>query len=326
MVGVGTGQLCQRSQAPCAASEPARPGSMSPVTESPNASPPSPNRPRSPSTPRPRRSRRQGENVIGFGAGEPDFPTPDAHRRGRRRRVPRPEEPPYTPAAGPARAARGDRRQDQARLRLRRASAGQVLVTNGGKHAVFTAFAALCDPGDEVICPAPYWTTYPEAIALAGGVPGRRARPTRRPASGHRRPARGGAHAAHQGAAVRVSPTTRPARCTRPTRSRRSAGGRSSTASGSSPTRSTSTSPTATNEFVVDAGRSCPTSPTSASIAQRRRQDLRDDRLARRLDDRPERRHQGGDQLPVHATSNVSNVAQRAALAAVQRRPRRRWR
>ena len=49
--------------------------------------------------------------------------------------------------------------------------ASQVLVTNGGKHAVYTAFAALCDPGDEVICPAPYWTTYPEAITLAGGVP-----------------------------------------------------------------------------------------------------------------------------------------------------------
>ena len=48
-------------------------------------------------------------------------------------------------------------------------TAGQVLVTNGGKHAVYTAFAALCDPGDEVICPAPYWTTYPEAITLAGG-------------------------------------------------------------------------------------------------------------------------------------------------------------
>jgi aspartate aminotransferase len=46
-----------------------------------------------------------------------------------------------------------------------------VLITNGGKHAVYTAFAVLCDPGDEVICPAPYWTTYPEAIALAGGVP-----------------------------------------------------------------------------------------------------------------------------------------------------------
>ncbi len=50
-------------------------------------------------------------------------------------------------------------------------SAGNVIVTNGGKHAVFTAFAVLCDPGDEVIVPAPYWTTYPEAIALAGGIP-----------------------------------------------------------------------------------------------------------------------------------------------------------
>jgi aspartate/methionine/tyrosine aminotransferase len=50
-------------------------------------------------------------------------------------------------------------------------AASQVLVTVGGKYAVFVAFAALCDPGDEVICPAPYWTTYPEAIALAGGVP-----------------------------------------------------------------------------------------------------------------------------------------------------------
>jgi aspartate/methionine/tyrosine aminotransferase len=50
-------------------------------------------------------------------------------------------------------------------------TADQVLVTNGGKHAVFVAFSALCDPGDEIICPAPYWTTYPEAITLAGGVP-----------------------------------------------------------------------------------------------------------------------------------------------------------
>jgi aspartate aminotransferase len=50
-------------------------------------------------------------------------------------------------------------------------NASQILVTNGGKHAIFVAFSALCDPGDEVICPAPYWTTYPEAIVLAGGVP-----------------------------------------------------------------------------------------------------------------------------------------------------------
>ena len=50
-------------------------------------------------------------------------------------------------------------------------AAGQVLITNGGKQAVANAFAVLCDPGDEVIVLAPYWTTYPEAIALAGGVP-----------------------------------------------------------------------------------------------------------------------------------------------------------
>lgn len=111
-----------------------------------------------------------GENVIGFGAGEPDFPTPahiveaavDACRDVRNHR--------YTPAAGLP-----ELREAIATKTLRDSavsvSADQVLVTNGGKHAVYTAFAALCDPGDEVICPAPYWTTYPEAITLAGGVP-----------------------------------------------------------------------------------------------------------------------------------------------------------
>ena len=111
-----------------------------------------------------------GENVIGFGAGEPDFPTPahiveaavDACRDVRNHR--------YTPAAGLP-----ELREAIAAKTLRDSAvsvtAEQVLVTNGGKHAVYTAFAALCDPGDEVICPAPYWTTYPEAITLAGGVP-----------------------------------------------------------------------------------------------------------------------------------------------------------
>jgi aspartate/methionine/tyrosine aminotransferase len=111
-----------------------------------------------------------GENVIGFGAGEPDFPTPahiveaavEACRDVRNHR--------YTPAAGLP-----ELREAIAAKTLRDSgvsvTAAQVLVTNGGKHAVYTAFAALCDPGDEVICPAPYWTTYPEAITLAGGVP-----------------------------------------------------------------------------------------------------------------------------------------------------------
>ena len=112
----------------------------------------------------------QGENVIGFGAGEPDFPTPDhivdaaaaACREVKNHR--------YSPAGGlpELREAIAAKTMRDSSFEV---SADQVLVTNGGKHAVYTAFAALCDPGDEVICPAPYWTTYPEAIVLAGGVP-----------------------------------------------------------------------------------------------------------------------------------------------------------
>jgi aspartate aminotransferase len=112
----------------------------------------------------------QGHNVIGFGAGEPDFPTPEhivdaAVKACRDVKYHR-----YTPAAGlpELREAVADKTlRDSGFL----CTPDQVLITNGGKHAVFTAFAALCDPGDEVICPAPYWTTYPEAITLAGGVP-----------------------------------------------------------------------------------------------------------------------------------------------------------
>jgi aspartate/methionine/tyrosine aminotransferase len=112
----------------------------------------------------------QGENVIGFGAGEPDFPTPANIVEAAVRACSDPKMHKYSPAAGlPA------LREAIAAKTLRDSGfscqASQVLVTNGGKHAVFTAFAALCDPGDEVICPAPYWTTYPEAITLAGGVP-----------------------------------------------------------------------------------------------------------------------------------------------------------
>jgi aspartate/methionine/tyrosine aminotransferase len=111
-----------------------------------------------------------GENVIGFGAGEPDFPTPahiveaavDACRDPKNHR--------YTPAGGLP-----ELKEAIAAKTLRdsgfQCDPGQVVVTNGGKHAVFAAFAALCDPGDEVIVPAPYWTTYPEAITLADGVP-----------------------------------------------------------------------------------------------------------------------------------------------------------
>ena len=111
----------------------------------------------------------KGENVIGFGAGEPDFPTPERIVEAAVRAARDPKFHRYTPAAGLP-----ELREAIAAKTLRDSGftcdASQVLVTNGGKHAVFVAFAALCDPGDEVIIPAPYWTTYPEAVALAGGV------------------------------------------------------------------------------------------------------------------------------------------------------------
>ena len=112
----------------------------------------------------------EGEAVIGFGAGEPDFPTPDHIVEAAITACRDPRNHRYTPAGGLPEL------REAIAVKTKRDSgydcaAAQVLVTNGGKHAVFTAFAALCDPGDEVIVPAPYWTTYPESIALAGGVP-----------------------------------------------------------------------------------------------------------------------------------------------------------
>jgi aspartate aminotransferase len=111
-----------------------------------------------------------GENVIGFGAGEPDFPTPANIVEAAVAACRDPKNHRYTPAAGLP-----ELREAIAAKTLRDSGysvkASQVVVTNGGKHAVFSAFAAICDPGDEVLVPAPYWTTYPEAITLAGGTP-----------------------------------------------------------------------------------------------------------------------------------------------------------
>ncbi|MGP4024614.1 pyridoxal phosphate-dependent aminotransferase [Actinomadura sp. 3N407] len=111
-----------------------------------------------------------GRPVIGFGAGEPDFPTPGyiVEAAVTACRVPRFHK--YTPAGGlpELRAAIAEKTERDSGYRV---EASQVLVTNGGKQAVYEAFAALLDPGDEVIVPTPYWTTYPESIKLAGGVP-----------------------------------------------------------------------------------------------------------------------------------------------------------
>src|ERR1039457_2436391 len=111
-----------------------------------------------------------GRPVIGFGAGEPDFPTPDYIVEAAARACAVPRFHHYTPAAGlpELREAVAAKTARDSGLQV---SAAQVLITNGGKHAVYETFATLLDPGDEVLLPTPYWTTYPEAITLAGGVP-----------------------------------------------------------------------------------------------------------------------------------------------------------
>ena len=111
-----------------------------------------------------------GRPVIGFGAGEPDFPTPDYVVEAAVAACRDPRWHRYTPAAGLP-----ELKEAIAAKTLRDSgyeiAPSQVLVTNGGKQALYNAFASLLDPGDEAILPAPYWTTYPEAIRLAGGVP-----------------------------------------------------------------------------------------------------------------------------------------------------------
>ena len=111
-----------------------------------------------------------GRPVVGFGAGQPDFPTPDYIVEAAARACAEPRFHHYTPAGGlpELRAAIAAKTARDSGLP---ADAAQVLVTNGGKQAIYEAFATLLDPGDEVLLPAPYWVTYPEAIALAGGVP-----------------------------------------------------------------------------------------------------------------------------------------------------------
>jgi aspartate aminotransferase len=111
-----------------------------------------------------------GRPVIGFGAGEPDFPTPAPIVAAAQAACADPKNHRYTPAAGlpELRAAVAEKTRRDSGLEV---AAGEVLITNGGKQAVYQAFATVLDPGDEVLLPAPFWTTYPEAITLAGGVP-----------------------------------------------------------------------------------------------------------------------------------------------------------
>ncbi len=112
--------------------------------------------------------RAAGEPVIGFAAGEPDFPTPAHIVEAAQRAAADPAMHRYTPAAGlaPLREAVAERaRRDGLDV-----SADMVVITNGGKHALYNVFMALIGPGDEVLMPAPYWVSYPEQIGLAGGT------------------------------------------------------------------------------------------------------------------------------------------------------------
>ncbi|WP_193517791.1 pyridoxal phosphate-dependent aminotransferase [Nocardiopsis kunsanensis] len=112
----------------------------------------------------------EGRPVIGFGAGEPDFPTPDYIVEAAVEAARQPKNHRYSPAGGQPelkKAIAEKTRRDSGY----EVEPSQVLVTNGGKQAIYEAFAAILDPGDEVIVVAPYWTTYPESIKLAGGTP-----------------------------------------------------------------------------------------------------------------------------------------------------------
>jgi aspartate aminotransferase len=113
--------------------------------------------------------RAAGRPVIGFGAGEPDFPTPGHIVEAAKRACEDPRFHKYSPTPGlpELRAAIAEKTTRDSGHAV---GPGQVIITNGGKHAVSQSLAILIDPGDEVLLPAPYWTTYPEAISLAGGV------------------------------------------------------------------------------------------------------------------------------------------------------------
>jgi aspartate aminotransferase len=112
--------------------------------------------------------RAAGEDVIGFGAGEPDYPTPEHIVVAAVEAARDPRNHRYSPTAGlpELRLAIAEKTRRESGVEC---EASQVLVTNGAKHALYEAMQVLVDPGDEVLLPAPYWTTYPETIGLAGG-------------------------------------------------------------------------------------------------------------------------------------------------------------
>ena len=112
----------------------------------------------------------QGKPVIGFGAGEPDFPSPDYVVDAAIKAAADPKNHKYSPTAGleSLRQIIAKTTKDYSGFEI---NSDNVIVSNGGKQSILTAFISTLDPGDEVIIPAPYWTTYPEAVKIAGGTP-----------------------------------------------------------------------------------------------------------------------------------------------------------
>ena len=229
---------------------------------SPRWSGPSPRRPRWPSTPRPGRCGRRGSRSSATAPANPTSPRPTTSWRRPSKR------PPSRPRTTTRRSVASSRLREAVaaktgpRLRLR-VSPAQVLITNGGKQAIANAFLTLLDPGDEVIVPAPYWVTFPEAIALAGGVPvpirtsvddGFRVTVDQLEAS---------LHASAPRPCCSCRRRTRPAPSTAETRWRPSAAWPSTGACGWSPTRCTSTSSTAAARRRPCPW-SCPSWPTAA--------------------------------------------------------------
>ena len=172
-----------------------------------------------------------GEDVIGFGAGEPDFPTPEhiVEAAAAACRDPRNHRYSPTPGLPELREAIAHKTKRDSGFEC---EAAQVLVTNGGKHAVYNTFQVLCDPGDEVLVPAPVLDVVPRDDRARRWRARRAAHQRSRRLPRHRRPARSarGRRAPRHCCSCRRA--TRPARSIRPRRSRRSAAGPRRTASG----------------------------------------------------------------------------------------------
>ena len=231
---------------------------------SPPGSAPSPSPRRSRSTRRPRRSRPRAARSSASAPASPTSRRPTTSSRPPSRPAATPKNHRYTPAGGLPELKKAIAEKTAARQRVRR-RAGQVLVTNGGKQAIYAAFATMLDPGDEVIVPGAVLDDVPRVDPAGRRRPRRGARRRDPGLQGHRRAARGRAHRADQGAAVRARRPTRPAPSTPPTRS--AAIGR--VGRGARPVgahrRDLRAPGLRRRRDRLDAGRCAPSSPTTAS-------------------------------------------------------------